>query len=155
MVDEYVYLPSIPLPYSQVPYPLHPKPSFHFAARAPPGSALQIFRLLHLILYFAQLQASFWHCLNLLDFFQVYGDHVLDYCKPFVSYRPMFWLAKHFVSLSRINRPTNSQASAPSRLPIVTSNIFVLFLFVQVGCCQKGEIFLRALPPFVHVDVLW
>ena len=57
-------------------------------------------------------------------------DVVLRAAKPSSRYKPTSY-PKRFSSVFRIKSPTSSQTSAPSKLPMVTSNVVVLFLFVQ------------------------
>ena len=67
-------------------------------------------------------------------------DVVLIAAKQSSPYNPIFF-PKRFSSEWRIESPISSQISAPSKLPMVTSNVFVLFRFVHARLLLESSDF--------------
>ena len=64
----------------------------------------------------------------------------LKIASPSSLYSPMLSFPYLAHSLSRMNRPTSSQISAPSKLPIVTSNVLLSFLIQGVPLLNSSDL---------------
>ena len=71
-------------------------------------------------------------------FFESGPDTFLKEVKPSFLYKPIFRLPNSLVRRSRSYKPTNSRNSAPSYLPMVTSNSGLSF-FIHTFSLSKSK----------------
>ena len=81
-------------------------------------------------------------------------DLFLRTASPSSRYKPRSFVGMIFVSLFKINSPTSSHISAPSKDPIVTSNSESLF-FIQASFSLNRSDFLECSIIWIASSSIW